>query len=223
MPSLIGLRAALAMIAAATLLASASAPAAAHTTLVLEEGPEARVLESGAGFSLITRAPIMLETRDGSIECPYNADTADGILRGHDQTNGAAKDTVVFTGGLGSLGSKVQCTSTIPGFPGPVELYVDQVPWTGTLSTGGHIDLTGSPKVDFHVYDASFQCELAAATLKGTFNASLEATLAGKLKLAPGEGSAGCPRSATIHLSFQEAASLDGGEAAHRIVAVNRR
>jgi hypothetical protein len=211
-------------LAIGALLALAPASAIAHVSLVLQEGPEAHLLEAGSGFSLYTFAPITLEARSGSIECPYNVNTADGILRGEDQTNNANRDKVIFTSGLGSLGAKVQCASTIPGFPGPAAMFVADLPWTGTLTTGGHIDVKGTPLVDFYVY--SFEgpsCNLTTANLKGTFSPSLEASFSGKLKLQPGEGSAGCPRTVTIHLSFQEANSTDGREAAHRIAALVRR
>ena len=76
-------------LASALPVATASA---SGKTLTLEEGTAMRVLEPGDGFSLYSFAPITLQTSEGMIECPYNADTTSGILRATDVSDGAGTD-----------------------------------------------------------------------------------------------------------------------------------
>ncbi len=206
-------------LASALPVATASA---SGKTLTLEEGTAMRVLEPGDGFSLYSFAPITLQTSEGMIECPYNADTTSGILRATDVSDGASTDEATVYAALGRLATKVNCTSSIASFPGPVNLDSEALPWALELKANGKAALQGDPEVVFEIYNAeAMHCDYERKKLDGVFARSLEIQFAGKLKLEKSASSAtGCPTSGELTLPFQEANTEEGREAAHRVYAI---
>ncbi len=196
---------------------------ASPKVLTLVEGPGARELEPGDGLSLFAYSPVpvVFQTTAGAVECPFNADTAYGILRGHVVTNKHNTDKVSIDGGLGTFGAKVACSSTIATLKGPVYVEALGLDWTLKLAVSGQASLKGSPKVAFNLYNTEAQqCYLERATVKGEFNEDLEAEFAGRLNLDRASSSAGCPTSAELGLNFLEAGASERLEPAHRIFAL---